>query len=97
VALVLSYRESIPEHLGAPHDDTRVAVTAPCFFDGHGLKVGVGILPTSPVSGDGVRNLTTEILDGSSVGPSAPCDQKKTCTSYAHFKRRGMYQSCTPG
>jgi hypothetical protein len=25
------YRESIPEHLGAPHDDTRVAVTASCF------------------------------------------------------------------
>jgi hypothetical protein len=34
VALVLSYRESIPEHLGAPHDDTR----QPHAFDGHGLK-----------------------------------------------------------
>jgi hypothetical protein len=30
-ALVLSCRDWFPEHLGAPHDDTYVAVAAPCF------------------------------------------------------------------
>jgi hypothetical protein len=62
------------------------------------LKVGVGILPTSPVSGDGVRNLTIKILDGSSMGASAPCDQKKTCTSYAHSNNnKNVSARCPPG
>jgi hypothetical protein len=48
------------------------------------------------MSVDGVKNLTIKNLDGNSMGASAPCDQKKTCMSYAHLKKlhEASYHRC---